>query len=114
VEVLFHPEAQAELAALPEEERVAVDHAVEKLETMGRRLPFPHQSDVRGVSSLRELRPRGGRSPWRAFYRQIGKAMVIGGIGPEANIDRRGFDRAVRRAEQRLDALEVDEGDTRR
>ena len=114
VEVLFHSDAEAELAALPEEERVAIDHAREKLEAMGARLPFPHQSDVRGAVSLRELRPRGGRSPWRALYRQIGDAMVIGGIGPEANVDRRGFNRAVRRAGQRLDSLEADERGTQR
>jgi hypothetical protein len=106
VEVLFHPEAEAELASLPEQERAAMDHAVEKLDALGMRLPFPHQSDVRGAQNLRELRPRSGRSPWRAFYRRIGAVLVIAAVGPEAAVDRRGFDRAVRRAERRLDALE--------
>ena len=83
-----------------------MDHAVEKLDALGMRLPFPHQSDVRGAQNLRELRPRSGRSPWRAFYRRIGEVLVIAAVGPEAAVDRRGFDRAVRRAERRLDALE--------
>jgi len=34
------------------------------------------------------------------------EAMVIGAVGPEATVDRRGFDRGGRRAERRLDALE--------
>lgn len=75
-----------------------MDHAFEKLEALGIRLPFPHQSDVRGAEGIRELRPRGGRSRWRAFYRRIGDAMVIGAVGPEAEVDRRGFRRAVRLA----------------
>jgi hypothetical protein len=58
VDVLFHPEAEAELAALPEPERAALDHAFEKLEALGIRLPFPHQSDVQGAEGVRELRPR--------------------------------------------------------
>jgi hypothetical protein len=45
-----------------------------------------------------------GRSPWRAFYRRIGDLLVIGAIGPEANVDRPGFRRATTRAEDRLDA----------
>lgn len=81
-----------------------MDHAVEKLEAMGMRLPFPHQSDVRGARNLRELRPRSGRSPWRAFTGGSGRPFVIGAVGPEAAVDRRGFDRAVRVAERRLDA----------
>lgn len=106
VQILVHPEAEDELAALPEQEKAAMDHAIEKLEAMGVRLPFPHQSDVRGARNLRELRPRSGRSQWRAFYRRIGETMVIGGVGREAAVDRPGFDRALRVAERRLDALE--------
>lgn len=107
MEVLFHPKVEAELASLPESERAAMDHAFEKLEALEARLPYPHQSDVRGAKSLRELRPRGGRSPWRAFYRRIGDAMVIGAVGPEAEVDRRGFERAVRLAIRRLDSLKT-------
>ena len=49
-----------------------------------------------------ELRPRAGRSKWRAFYRQVGAAMVIAAIGPEATVDAR----AVKVAQQRLNDLE--------
>jgi DNA-binding XRE family transcriptional regulator len=51
---------------------------------LGPRLPYPHSSAVKGADRLRELRPRGGRSPWRAFYRQIGEEFVVAAIGPEA------------------------------
>jgi len=85
-----------------------MDHAFEKLEAPGARLPFPHQSHVRGVLGLRELRPRGGRSRWRAFFRRFGQAMVIGAIGPEAKIDRGGFARAVATAQVRLEQVEAD------
>ncbi len=83
-----------------------MDHAVEKLQTLGAELPFPHASHVERTATLFELRPRAGRSPWRAFYRQVGAAMVIAAIGPEATVDPRGFARAVRLAQQRLKALE--------
>jgi hypothetical protein len=69
--VVFHPEAEAELAALPLKERVAVMHAVEKLTAVGPALPFPHQSNVKGAEGLRELRPRGGRSQWRPLYGRL-------------------------------------------
>ncbi len=107
VNVLFHPAAEAEIASLPDEEKVAMVHAVEKLEVMGLRLCFPHQSGVSGTRGLRELRPRGGRSQWRAFYRQIDDVIVIGGVGPEAKVDRRRFDRAVKAAQRRLDMLDT-------
>jgi hypothetical protein len=81
-----------------------MNHAVEKLIALGPQLPFPHQSSVRGAGEgLRELRPRGGRSPWRAIYRREGDAFWIGAVGPEAEADPHGFDRAVRAARRRLD-----------
>jgi hypothetical protein len=58
------------------------------------------------AKKLRELRPRRGNSPWRAFYRRIGEVFVIGAIGPEANVDHQRFRRAVKAAEARLDAVE--------
>jgi hypothetical protein len=110
VDVAFYAEAEAELAKLPPRERAAMLAAIEKLIVLGDRLPAPHSSAVRGVTAtLRELRPRGGRSPWRAFYRRIGDTMVIGAIGPEANVDSRGFNRAVADALDRLAAIEAEE-----
>lgn len=95
-------EADAELQQLTPAEQVAIRHAVEKLRELGATLPFPHQSNVLGANQLRELRPRAGRSPWRALYRRIGAVFVIGAIAPEASVDRPGFTRAVRAAETRL------------
>ncbi len=91
---------------LPVRERRAVDHAVEKLQALGSHLPFPHASKVGGAATLFELRPHAGRSRWRAFYPQVGAAMVIAAIGPEAAVDPRGFARAVKVAQQRLEILE--------
>lgn len=106
MDVHFHPAARAKLDSLPAPERRAMDHAVEKLQALGAQLPFPHATRVRGAGTLFELRPRAGRSQWRAFYRQVGAAMVIAAIGPEATVDASGFARAVKVAQQRLNALE--------
>ncbi len=102
----FHPKAITELNNLPTAERAAMMRAVEKLESLGDRLPFPHQSGVKGQRGLRELRPRGGRSPWRAFYRRSGNALVVAAIGPEAAVDKHGFNRTVQAAATRLDSIE--------
>ena len=99
-------EADAERQALPGAERVALANAIEKLNALGDQLAYPHSSSVRGAQGLRELRPRGGRCPWGAFYRRVGLAMVIAAIGPEAQADPRGFDRAVAAAGQRLSRWE--------
>lgn len=107
-EVRYLPDAQAELEGLPPREQVAIENAVKKLASMGGQLPFPHSSNVQGATDLRELRPRGGNSPWRAFYRCVGGIYVIAALGPEAKNDRRGFERAVAAAEDRLDDLEED------
>jgi putative component of toxin-antitoxin plasmid stabilization module len=65
-------------------------------------LPFPHQSSVRQGEDLRELRPRAGRSAWRAFYRRRAMVFVIAAVGPEAETDARGFARAIANAVRRL------------
>ncbi len=109
MEVEFHPDAEAELRPLPERERAAIRRASAKLIALGSTLGFPHSSAVRGADRLRELRPRAGRSRWRAFYRQIGHVMWIGAVGPEAGVDRLGFERATRNAERRLNDLETKE-----
>jgi hypothetical protein len=108
-EVLWHPQAAAEHRAIQEKtERVAIQHAVEKLISVGPRLPFPHQSAVKGKrgKGLRELRPRAGRSPWRPLYRALGDRLVILAVGPEAHVDTRGFNDAVERAQSRFEELE--------
>jgi hypothetical protein len=101
--VEWHAHAMEELMRLPKDEQAALDHAVEKLAALGPRLPYPHQSAVKGHRALRELRPRGGRSPWRALYERRGSAFVIAAVAPEAEVDSRGFGRAVRLARRRLE-----------
>jgi hypothetical protein len=110
VKVELHPDAEEELASLPEGERHAMQNAFEKLVAYGDQLPFPHSSRVKGAPQLRELRPRAGRSPWRAFYWRIADALVVAAIGPEANTDPQGFRRAVRAAGERLLQLEEERG----
>lgn len=100
-------DARDELRQLPAAERRAVITAVAKLEAFGDRLGAPHSSQVKGSQAgIRELRPRAGRSAWRVLYRRLGGAMVILAVGPEAEHGRRGFDRAVRLAEERLKEIE--------
>lgn len=106
-QVVIHPEAEVELRALPRREEVAILNAVDKLIATGTLLRFPHQSDVRGAQGLRELRPRQGRSPWRALYGQKNEVFIVVAIAPEAEVDHRGFDRAIRRATVRLAEAEV-------
>jgi len=105
-EVRYHPAAEKERKQLPTKERTAMANAVEKLQALGPQLPYPHQSNVEGAERLRELRPRAGRSPWRAFYRRFGDVFVIGAVGPEAQVDKRKFNRAVDEAIARLDEVE--------
>ncbi len=86
-------------------------HAVEKLEAAGPRLGHPHSSAVRGEpgKGLRELRPRAGRSRWRPIYRRISPStFVVFAVGPEAEIDSRGYDQAVARAVARFGQLDLD------
>jgi len=101
----YHPAAKAEENALPPREQLAMTNVVAKLRVAGPALGYPHQSAVRS-STVRELRPRGGRSPWRAFYRRVGDLFVVGAVGPEAEANRRGFQKAVRLAESRLNETE--------
>jgi hypothetical protein len=102
--VRFTTQARLEFQALPSAEKEAMRNAVGKLEQAGEMLAFPHSTRVRGTANLRELRPRAGRSAWRAFYRRIGDEIVVAAFGPEAQVDPRGFERATRAAEERLEA----------
>jgi hypothetical protein len=95
-------EAIKERKALVAKEKAALINAEAKLEVLGPRLPYPHSSAVAGADRLRELRPRGGRSPWRALYRQVGDEFWVAAIAPEAGLDPPGFAAACRRAEARL------------
>jgi hypothetical protein len=106
--VAYLPEAEQERTALPKAERAALINADAKLGVFGPQLGYPHTSAVRHADRLRELRPRAGRSAWRALYRQVGDVFVVAAVGPEAQSDPRGFERAVRRALQRLADLEED------
>jgi hypothetical protein len=110
--VVWHPDADAERdASWPAPEKVAMLHAAQKLEGAGPRLGHPHSSAVRGDlgRSFRELRPRAGRSRWRPIYRRVNPStFVIFAVGPEAEIDSRGYDAAVARAVERFEQLEVD------
>jgi len=109
-EVLWHPAADAERAAISDaSERNAIQHAREKLEALGPRLGAPHTSAIRGEdgSGMRELRPRAGRSRWRPIYRRAQpRTFVILAVAPEAQIDKRGFDQKVAKARQRFEELE--------
>lgn len=105
--VVYLDQAGRELRELPVREHNAVLHAVEKLEAAGPGLGYPHSSAVQASGGwLRELRPRAGRSPWRALYQRVGEVFVVAAVAPEARDDQRGFNRAVRRALQRLGDVE--------
>jgi hypothetical protein len=107
---VVHPKAVVELATIPSGDRASLDHAMRKLRELGPALPFPHSSAIRDADRIRELRPRAGRSRWRAFYRQIGDVIfIVGAIGPEATVKPKAFTRAVRAAEDRLNTIEQEE-----
>ncbi|HUY58604.1 MAG TPA: type II toxin-antitoxin system RelE/ParE family toxin [Solirubrobacteraceae bacterium] len=103
--VIWHPDARAEReSSWPEGEKVAMRHAAQKLEAAGPNLRAPHSSAVMGsdVPGLRELRPRAGRSRWRPLYRRAtASTFLILAVAPEAQIDKRGFAAAVKRAAER-------------
>lgn len=106
--VKYLAEAEAERNALPAAERIAIQHAVEKLQALGPRLPFPHSADARASARCRELRPRAGRCPWRPLYTRAGQIFVIAAIAPDGETDPRGFARACAEADERLAKLEDD------
>ena len=104
--VTYLPGSEQEREALPARERQALYNATVKLQAIGSALGYPHTSAVQGASGLRELRPRAGRSPWRALYRPIGQRFVIAAIAPEAQHDPAGFARACAAATRRLSEVE--------
>jgi hypothetical protein len=105
--VRYLPEAEEELAGLPAREAAAMINAEKKLRAIGPQLGSPHTSAVVGVpGTLRELRPRQGRSPHRGLYRQVGGEFVIAAIAPDGQTDRHGFNQAAQRALERLTKVE--------
>lgn len=110
--VIWLDAADAELKEIEDAtEQVALRHAGEKLGVEGPQLGAPHSSAVMGKNGKgsRELRPRRGRSPWRAIYRQANaKSFVILAVGPEAEQNKSGFNAAVKRAKERFDSLTAD------
>jgi hypothetical protein len=109
--VRWYPDAEsARDASWPPEEKVAMEHAVDKLKAAGPRLMHPHSSAVQGATGkgFRELRPRAGRSRWRPIYRRVTPStFVIVAVAPEAQIDQRGFDAAVARAVERFSKIDL-------
>lgn len=104
--VVYHPAYEQEWRTLPAAERAALATAVAKLRADSH-LGFPHTSLARGGSlGVRELRPRRGKSPWRGLYRRVGGTLVMLAIAPEAERDRRGFEKALAAAEARLCEVE--------
>jgi hypothetical protein len=111
VKVVLCESVRSELQALPKSERMAMYKALERLELHGDLLGYPHTSAVQGTSStLRELRPRAGRSAWRAFYPRVGAEIVVGSIGPEAMTNPARFRRSVNLALTRLNEYQQVEG----
>jgi hypothetical protein len=104
------PRPKRKRSRLPRTEIAALINADAKLRSLGPRLGYPHSSAVRGAPGLRELRPRSGRSRWRAFYRQVGDRFIVAAVGAEAQVDQRGFDRSCQAALDRLPAIEDEEG----
>jgi len=70
--VLYDPDAVAELATAvkAKEDRAAIFNVVDKLRHLGEDLVPPHMKPLKGpaAASLRELRPRQGRSDWRLIF----------------------------------------------
>lgn len=112
-----HVGLQEELERLARDDRreyVAVRNAELKLASSGLQLGYPWTSAVRGPggSGLRELRPRAGRSRVRVLYARRSGVTILLALAPEGGGDARGFQRAVRTAQQRLSAISNEEEST--
>jgi hypothetical protein len=101
--VIYDPDAVVEIvtAVKSKEELRAILNAVAKLRELGERLDPPHMKPLQGVAAtaLRELRPRQGRSDWRALYRRYGPIYVILAVDRHKNFSAlvaRGQERAAR------------------
>jgi hypothetical protein len=89
--VIYDVDAVSELviAVKSKDANRSIVNAVLKLCEMGERLEPPHMKPLRGTaaSGLRELRPKQGRSDWRAIYRRAGSIYVILAVGRHANFE---------------------------
>jgi hypothetical protein len=108
--VIYDPDAVVELLAMKsKEEHRALLNAVRKLGELGEQLGPPHMKPLKGdrAAALRELRPRQGRSDWRAIYRRAGNFYAILAIDRHKNFATL-IERARVRAEQYERPLKVD------
>lgn len=106
-DVLWHPEAEDEAAGLVSKESVAIENAIEKLRSAGVKLDKRHSDHV--GDGLWELRPRAGRSPWRAIYKRIGETtFVILAVCPEYEENKKGFNKGLKDAAKRFAELDLD------
>jgi hypothetical protein len=103
--VIYDPDAVAELLVVKsKEEHRALLNAVSKLRELGDSLAPPNMKPLKGeaAAALCELRPRQGRSDWRAIYRRAGQFYVILAIDRHKNFATM-IDRARARADRYAD-----------
>lgn len=101
VEVFGTDEFQAWFLDLTADEQGAVISVVTKLEIAGVSLGRPHTGHLEGTEEpLRELRPKGGRSPLRIVYAFDPMRSAILLIGGDKSGDPRFYDRLIRLAER--------------
>jgi hypothetical protein len=79
-------------------DRKAVFNVVQKLKDLGPDLPSPHMKSLKGEADLFELRPRQGACEARLVYARLGGRFVV----LAAAAKKKGFERAVAEAKQRL------------
>jgi hypothetical protein len=104
------PDAVVDLLAMKsKEEHRALLNAVRKLGELGEQLSPPHMKPLKGdrAAALRELRPRQGRSDWRAIYRRASDFYVILAIDRHKEFAAL-IERAHARAERYDTALNAD------
>ncbi len=87
--VFFDADAVRELATAvkSKEDKNAIFNAIDKLGQLGEHLVPPHMKPLQGGASLRELRPRQGRTDWRLIYARVGDAYVVLAIGRHDDFD---------------------------
>jgi hypothetical protein len=108
--VIYDPDAVVDLLAMKsKEEHRALLNAVRKLGELGEQLGPPHRKPLKGdrAAALRELRPRQGRSDWRAIYCRADGFYVILAIDRHKEFAAL-IERAQARAERYDRPLKVD------